>query len=75
VSVPIAKWVQTLSPDDLPPAPFRLNHYTTVVDVPKWLGKLQEDVNIETGRPRNHKGALRRDLLSLKQIIEELNQW
>ena len=58
-------WVQAVTPDMLPEAPFPLGHGVTVLDPARWLASVQRDARSEL-RPRAKWGALQEDLRRLK---------
>lgn len=57
-----------LAPDDLPPAPFRLNGWTEVRDAEKLLRSLRADILRGPGGPRARYGALQADLEELQRF-------
>ena len=63
-----ADFVLLLTPDDLPPVPFRLNAWTEVKDAGKMLGRLQADILRGPSGPRAFYGALQRDLEELRRF-------
>lgn len=57
-----------LTPDDLPPVPFRLNGWTQVTDAEKLLRSLRADILRGPTGPRAFYGALQADLLALQRF-------
>ncbi len=68
-------WIQSVTADQLPDAPFRVNHYTTVVDSGKWLAKIQEEAKDGMEHPRARRGALQREIERIQDLIEGKNSW
>lgn len=68
-------WIQSVTADQLPDAPFRVNHYTTVVDSGKWLAKIQEEARDGLEHPRARRGALQREIERIQDLIEGKNSW
>lgn len=68
-------WIQSVTADQLPDAPFRVNHYTTVVDSGKWLAKIQEEARDGMEHPRAMRGALQREIERIQDLIEGKNSW
>ena len=63
-----ADFALLLAPDDLPPAPFRLNPWTQVVDAEKLLRSLRTDIRRGPSGPRAFYGALQADLQALQRF-------
>jgi hypothetical protein len=61
-----ADFCLSLTVDDLPPVPFRLNAWTEVSDAAKMLRWLQADIRRGPSGPRAFYGALQADLLALQ---------
>lgn len=72
--MPLA-WIQSVTLDHLPPAPFRVNHFTTVVDPGKWLAKLQEEARDGLDHPRARTGVLQREIKRIQDLTEGNNSW
>lgn len=68
-------WIQSVTADQLPVAPFRVNHYTTVVDSGKWLAKIQEEARDGLDHPRAKRDALQREIERIRDLIEGSNAW
>lgn len=68
-------WIQSVTANQLPDAPFRVNHYTTVVDSGKWLAKIQEEARDGLDHPRAKRGALQREIERIHDMIEGKNAW
>lgn len=60
-----------LTPDDLPPFPFRLNPWTVVQNASNFLRWLQADTRRGPSGPRAFYGALQRDLQDLQWFALE----
>jgi len=58
-----------LTPDDLPPVPFKLNAWTEVRDAGKRLRWLRADILRGPNGPRAFYGALQRDLQDLQRFV------
>jgi hypothetical protein len=56
------EWIQTVSPEDLPPAPIALGPQITVTNTAAWLRSLQQDAKLRGKAPRARYGALQDDL-------------
>jgi len=70
------KWIQTVTPDQLPTPPFRINHHTTVVDSGRWLAKLQAEAKMDGDFWRIRHGILQRELKWIRDYIEGTdNEW
>lgn len=69
------RWIQSVTVDQLPPAPLRVNHYTTVVDPGRWLAKLQWESKMDTGYWRIRTGVLQREIERIRDLIEGKNSW
>jgi len=68
-------WIQSVTADQLPAAPFRVNHYTTVVDSGKWLAKIQTEARDGKDHPRARTGVLQREIERIRDLIEGKNSW
>lgn len=68
-------WIQSVTHDDLPPAPFRLNYCTTVFDRERWLAKIQEEARLPRGGARGKSGVLQREIRSIYDLVEGDNKW
>lgn len=68
-------WIQSVTYDQLPPAPFRLNYCTTVCDCERWLAKIQREARLPRGGARGKLGVLQREIRSIYDLIEGENQW
>ena len=68
-------WIQGVTVDQLPPAPLRLNHCTTVMNIERWLEKLKQDAALPKGGPRGYYGAIQADIRNLYELIEGSMQW
>ena len=68
-------WIQSVTADQLPDPPFRVNHYTTVVDPEQWLTKIQEDAQANPKFWRLRTGVLQREIEQIRELIEGKNQW
>lgn len=66
----LADFTLLLQPDDLPPAPFRVNAWTIVENPDRFLHSLQADVRRGPAGPRARYGALQRDLRALRQLLD-----
>ena len=61
----LAARVLRLSPDDLPPPPFRRYPWSVVTDTVRFLEWLRRDVSLGPRSPRARYGVLRRDMQSI----------
>ena len=68
-------WIQSVTVDQLPDPPFRVNHFTTVVDPAKWLAKIQEDAQADQTFWRLRTGVVQREINQIRELIEGTNQW
>ena len=68
-------WIQSVTVDQLPRAPFRVNHFTTVVDPEQWLAKIQEDAQADPKFWRVRTGVVQREIEQIRELIEGTNQW
>ena len=66
-------WIQTVTPEQLPQPPIRLNSYTTVIDPVRWLAVLQGEA--ESGSWRTRTGVLHREIEILRNMIEGDKSW
>lgn len=62
-------WVQAVTPEQLPPAPFELHPKCQVVNSDLWLAKLKEDALHKRG-PRAKTGAVHADMRRLYELVE-----
>lgn len=63
-----------LTVDDLPPVPFKLNGWSTITDVAKFLRRLQADTLRGPSGPRAFYGALQADLLELRRFVLQFSK-
>jgi len=69
-----AAWVQTVTADQLPPAPIRLG-YMTVLDPAKWLHRIQREALQGLNGARERYGAVTADILLIQNLIEGDMAW
>lgn len=67
-------WVQTVTVDQLPPAPIRFG-YCTVLDPAKWLAKIQRDAKEGRNAAREQHGAVTEDIQTIKGLIQGDMAW
>lgn len=72
--MPLA-WIQTVTPEQLPPAPIRLNCYTKVVDPVRWLAVLKAEAAMGLEFWRIRTGVLQAEIQTLRDILEGKNSW
>jgi len=72
--MPLA-WIQTVTPEQLPRPPIRLNSFTIVTDPPKWLAVLQAESGWDPKFWRIRNGALKQEIETLRDMLEGSNQW
>lgn len=63
-------WIQSVTVDQLPPGPFRLNYCTTVEDPGRWLAVVQGEARLPMGGARGKTGVLQREIQTLHELIE-----
>jgi len=68
-------WIQSVTADQLPDAPFRVNPYTTVVDSARWLATLQAEAQFEPSFWRIRNGSLQQEIEFLRELLEGKNAW
>ena len=52
----LREWIQTVTPEDFPPAPFELSPGITIVDSARWLSWLKADAKSQYHK--DHKTAV-----------------
>ena len=65
----LVDFVLLLTPEDLPPEPFQLNAWTTVIDRTKFLRSVQTDLRAGHTGPRARLGAVQADLRHLQSLL------
>ena len=70
----LLKWVESVTADQLPEAPFRLNHCLTVMDTAAWLGLIQREAR-DQKHPRVKSGALHAEIQRLHDITDGAMTW
>lgn len=68
-------WIATVTPADLPLAPFELYPHVTVVDPARFLTKLQQDAALGPRGARHRTGALQADIERLHVIAKGHLAW
>lgn len=68
-------WIATVTPADLPPAPFELYPRVTVVDPARFLNKLKQDAALGPRGARHRTGALQTDIERLHIIVKGYLAW
>lgn len=71
----LLEWIQTVTVDQLPAAPFRINHYTTVNDAGGWLAQIQEEARYDSKFWRIRTGVLQREIQWIRDYIGETDKW
>jgi hypothetical protein len=66
----LAAWVMSLTVDDLPPAPFRLNAWTMVTNATKFLHSLRTASRRQSPRPGG--GTAVADAMRLRELLAAL---
>jgi hypothetical protein len=61
-------WIQTVAPEQLPPAPFEAAPGVTVKDPPRWLAALQQDGRLGPNGARARYGAIQADLRRVYEL-------
>lgn len=67
----LRRFVLSLTPADLPPAPFRLHPWADVLDTGRYLAWLQRDVAMGPKSPRARYGVLRGDMERLREFVTQ----
>lgn len=68
-------WIMTVTPEQMPDAPFELHPGVTVVDSARFLASLQRDASLGPTGPRNKWGSLQADLERLHYLIKGFLPW
>ena len=64
------EWIQTVTPEMMPPAPIMLAPGVTVLNAHTWLRSLQQEALKGPRGPRSLRGALQQDLRMLFGLME-----
>jgi hypothetical protein len=64
-----ADFVMLLTPSDLPPTPFKLASYRTIVDGMTFLASLKADIQAGATGPRSLLGTLQDDVVALRRYL------
>lgn len=71
----LLEWIQTVTVDQLPAAPFRISHHTTVLDAERWLARIQEEAKCPAKFWRTRHGVLQREIQWIRDYIEGTDTW
>lgn len=63
-------WIQSVTTDQLPPPPLRLDYCTTVQDPVRWLEVTQREARLPKGGARGKTGALQHQIRTVYELIE-----
>jgi len=69
------EWIQSITAEQLPPPPIRIDHARYVVDPGRWLATLKAESRMDPKSWRRRTGLVAREIAFVRELIEGKNQW